>query len=289
MDTADKLSRYAAEKGIDVKILGIPKTIDNDLIITDHTPGYGSAAKLVANSMRQLTLDTGVYNMPSVVVLEIMGRNAGWLTAAAALANDESLCGANIICLPERAFETEKLLAKVENTAKEHKTIMIALSEGIKDKNGNYISQSQGLRNDNFAHAALGGVGKMVENQIASSLGLKTRTIELSTLQRCWSTGASLCDVKEAFELGKKGVEFALEGHTGVMPCVIRKESKVYEIDIVPVAVEKIANLEKKVPETMITSDGFGVTEEFIKYASPLIEGEPELIYKNGVIQFTQR
>ncbi len=289
MDTADKLSRYAKDKGIDIMVLGIPKTIDNDLAITDHTPGYGSAAKFVANSMRQLTLDTGVYSMTSVIVLEIMGRNAGWLTAAAALANDGQLRAADIICLPERAFEIDKFLAKVEKTAKEQRTVMIALSEGIKDKNGQYIQQSEGLRNDNFAHAALGGVGKTIEGQIVSNLGLKTRTIELSTLQRCHSTGASLCDVNEAFDAGYMGVMFALDGHTAVMPCFKRRNVEKYEIDIVPMAVEKIANLEKKVPESMISSDGFGVTDEFINYASPLIQGEPELIYENGVIQFSSR
>lgn len=289
MDTADKLSRWAKEKGIDIKILGIPKTIDNDLAITDHTPGFGSAAKFVANSMRQLALDTGVYSMPSVVVLEIMGRNAGWLTAAAALANDDKLCAANIICLPERAFEIDRFLAKVEKTVSEQKVVMIALSEGIKDKDGNYIQQSEGLRNDNFAHAALGGVGKAVESRIVSELGLKTRTIELSTLQRCWASGASLCDVSEAFEVGYKGVGFSLEGHTGIMPGFKRKAGEKYEIDIVPMPVSEIANLEKKVPENMISHDGFGVTDEFIRYALPLIQGEPELIYENGVIQFSRR
>lgn len=289
MDTADKLSRYAKDKGMDIKILGIPKTIDNDLAITDHTPGYGSAAKFVANAMRQLEMDTGVYNMSSVIVLEIMGRNAGWLTAAAALANDSELRAADIICLPERAFETDKFLAKVESVSKEQKTVMIAVSEGIKDTDGNYIQQSKGIRNDNFAHAALGGVGKTIEGQIVSNLGLKTRTIELSTLQRCYSAGASLCDVNEAFEVGYKGVEFALEGHTGVMPAFKRKNTDKYEIEIVPMPVCEIANLEKKVPQSMISSDSFGMTEDFIKYASPLIQGEPELIYENGVIKFSIR
>jgi len=227
--------------------------------------------------------------MTSVIVLEIMGRNAGWLTAAAALANDDKMSGADIICLPERPFEIDKFLAKVEETAKSQKTVMIAVSEGIKDKAGQYIQQSEGLRNDNFAHAALGGVGKTVESQIVSGLGLKTRTIELSTLQRCFSIGASLCDVNEAFDAGYRGVEFALNGHTAVMPCFKRKSGSEYGIDIVPMPVSEIANLEKKVPDSMITEDGFGVTEEFIRYASPLIQGEPELICENGVIQFAIR
>lgn len=291
MDTADKLSRYAAENGLDVKIVGIPKTIDNDLTLTDHTPGYGSAAKFVANSLRQLTLDTGVYKMPSVIVLEIMGRNAGWLAAAAALANDEKLCAADIICLPEHPFEIDKFLARVEKISRKKRTVMIALSEGIKDKDGKYIEEStakMGTRDDKFAHAALGGVGRTVESRIAAELGLKTRTIELSTLQRCWSAGASLCDTEEAFAAGSAGVEFAVSGLTGIMPGFKRAADNEYKIEIAPMPVCEIANLEKSVPQEMISEDGFGVTKAFIDYAKPLICGEPELLYKDGVIRFAE-
>ena len=290
MDTADKLSRYAADIGDDIRIVGIPKTIDNDLAVTDHTPGYGSAAKFVANSLRQLTLDTGVYKMKSVIVLEIMGRNAGWLAAAAALANDSTLRAADIICLPEVTFEPEKLLEKVETVSKSQKTVMLAVSEGIKGADGSYVAENKLKafgRDDKFAHAVLGGVGRTVEAMIAAELGLKTRTIELSTLQRCWAAGASLCDVNEAFEAGRRGVEFAVrDGLTCVMPCFKRISDDPYKMEIVPLDVNLAANLEKKVPKSMIAADGFGVTEEFIKYASPLIAGEPVPIYKNGVMQF---
>lgn len=290
MDTTDKLSKYCAENGKDIKVVGIPKTIDNDLVLTDHTPGYGSAAKFVANCMRQIALDTDVYQMPSVVVLEAMGRNAGWLTASAALANDESCHGADIICLPERAVDKGEFLAKVEVTSKSKKTIMIAVSEGIRDKGGNYIKENakQGGGHDKFGHAALGGAGKTVEAWIASELGFKTRSIELSTLQRCFAAGASLCDVEEAFLAGYKGAEFALDGMSGVMAGFKRLADKPYKIEVVPMPVCEIANKEKAIPDDMITADGFGMTQKFLDYALPLIDGEPNLVYKNGVLQFAK-
>lgn len=289
MDTTDKLSKYAAAKNKSIRVVGVPKTIDNDLVITDHTPGYGSAAKFVANCMRQIALDTDVYQMPSVVVLEAMGRNAGWLTAAAALANDKSCQGADIICLPERAVNKDAFLAKVESVSKTKKTVMIAVSEGIRDKSGGYIKENAkrgGDGHDRFGHAALGGAGKTVEAWISAELGFKSRSIELSTLQRCFSAGASLCDVEEAFLAGYKGVGFALDGMTGVMAGFKRVSDKPYKMEIEPLPVCKIANMEKAVPNEMISEDGFGMTKEFIDYSSPLIEGEPSLIYENGILQF---
>lgn len=287
MDTVDKLSKASKMYGNDTKIVGVPKTIDNDLALTDHTPGFGSAAKFVANTMRQLALDTGVYKMPSVIVLEIMGRNAGWLAASAALANDDRIKAADIICLPETPFDIEKFLNRVEKVSHEQNTVMIALSEGIKDASGKYIEEGNGgKREDKFAHAVLGGVGRTIENEISTKLGLKSRTIELSTMQRCWAMGASLCDVNEAFEAGYAGVRFACDGMSGIMPGFKRKGNMPYSIEIVPYPVCEIANLEKKVPQSMISSDGFGVTDEFIEYSLPLIQGEPNISYKNGLIQF---
>ncbi|MBR5614083.1 MAG: 6-phosphofructokinase [Clostridia bacterium] len=285
MDTANKLSAYAKQTGKTIRVIGVPKTVDNDLVITDHTPGYGSAAKFIANCMRQIALDTDVYKMPSVVVLETMGRNAGWLAASAELANDSTLSAADIVCLPERPFDLDAFLAKVEEVSRIKKTVMIAVSEGIRDKDGNYIKENN-PRGDKFGHAALGGAGKTVESRIAGQLGFKTRSIELSTLQRCFAMGTSLCDVTEAFEAGYKGVEFALEGHTGVMPGFRRISDNPYKMQIVPLNVCDIANFEKKVPEEMISQDGFGLTEKFREYALPLITGEPELVYKNGCLQF---
>ncbi len=291
MDTAAKLSRYANEIGSDVRICGVPKTIDNDLVITDHTPGYGSAAKFVANIVRQLALDTMVYKMHSVVVLEIMGRNAGWLTAAAALGNDESLLGTNVICLPERVFDPDKFLQKIAKNMETNTAPIIAISEGIKDADGRYIGEGISLKeaNDGFAHAALGGVGRIVENLISKELNIKTRTIELSTLQRCFSQGASACDVQEAFAVGYEAVNLAAAGETGFMPCFKRISDSPYEMEIVPHSVSEIANFEKSVPNSMITADGMGVTDEFIKYARPLILGEPDRIYENGILKFITR
>ncbi len=291
MDTVDKLSRYAEKIGSEVRICGVPKTIDNDLAITDHTPGYGSAAKFVANTVRQLALDTAVYKMKSVIVLEIMGRNAGWLTAAAALGNDEDVLATDIICLPERVFEPEKFLEKVSRNAEKGIAPIIAISEGIKGADGKYIGESLSLKeaNDGFAHAALGGVGRIVENLISEKLKIKTRTIELSTLQRCFSQGASDCDREEAYQAGVKSVEFAEKGETGFMPCFKRISDEPYKMEIVPYPVSKIANLEKVVPDNMIGEDNMSITDEFIKYARPLIEGEPELTYEKGILKFVKR
>ena len=292
MDTVDKMSRYAAEIGSDVRVIGVPKTIDNDLALTDHTPGYGSAAKFIANSMRQLKKDTEVYRMPSVIVLEAMGRNAGWLTAAAALANDAQTQAADIVCLPESPFDGDKFLAKVEAVSREQETVMIAVSEGIRDTEGNYITEnakSLRLAHDKFGHAALGGVGQTVRDSISAELGLKVRSIELSTLQRCWSSGASLCDVTEAFDAGYAGVGFACEGMTGVVPGFKRISDCPYKMEIVPYEVCNIANVEKKIPQEMLAADGFGVTDAFIRYAKPLIEGEPDVKYVDGQIQFAPK
>lgn len=292
MDTVDKLSRYAAEIGSDVRVIGIPKTIDNDLALTDHTPGYGSSAKFIANSMRQLKKDAEVYRMPSVIVLEAMGRNAGWLAAAAALANDSITRAADIICLPEMDFDLDAFLAKVEKVSREQETVMISVSEGIHDKDGNYIKENVSTlkkEHDRFGHAVLGGVGQIVRNSIAADLGLKVRSIELSTLQRCWASGASLRDVNEAFDAGYTGVGYACAGFTGVVPGFKRISDDPYRIEIIPYDVRDIANVEKKIPKEMISYDGFGVTDEFVKYAMPLIEGEPQIKYKDGQLQFAPK
>ena len=291
MDTVDKLSRYFAEKKSDIRVVGVPKTIDNDLCQTDHTPGFGSAAKFVANTARQLAFDTKVYGTTkSVIVLEIMGRNAGWLTAAASLANNENIKAVDAVCLPETVFDKEKFLSKVDGVMKEKNFSIIAVSEGIKDSEGNYIGENKtATRKDGFAHAALGGVGKTVESWISQGLGLKTRSIELSTLQRCFSAGASKCDLDEAFEAGHKGVELALKGETAIMIGFNRISDEPYKIDIVPYKVSEIANGEKTIPMDMISPDGMEMNENFIKYARPLICGEPDISYTDGTIDFVTR
>lgn len=289
MDTVHKLSLFAKQKNIDMRIAGVPKTIDNDLCLTDHTPGFGSAAKFVANSIKQLALDTGVYKMKSVVILEIMGRNAGWLTAAAALANDSGNTYTDIVALPEAYFDTDKFLERVEKTANEKGTVMIALSEGIKDKNGAYVGEALSKRaaaDDKFNHAVLGGVGRIAESLISSELGIKTRTIELSTLQRCFSCLASLTDIEESVLCGERAYCMAKEGKTGFMAGFKRLSDEPYKIDIEAFDAGEVANFEKKIPSEMISEDGFTVTDKFFTYASPLIKGELPVVYENGIIKF---
>lgn len=291
MDTVKKLSEYKKLKNIDIKIIGVPKTIDNDLVLTDHTPGYGSAAKFIVNTIRQLALDTDVYNTKSVVVLEIMGRNAGWLTAAAALANSDGFNPVDIICLPEVPFDSAAFLEKVKAVTDKKKTSIIAVSEGIKGIDGKYLCESSDIRSvsDGFAHAALGGVGKVVENLISSNLKIKTRSIELSTLQRCFSLAGSKTDVDESFSLGFAAVEMAKSGLTGIMPGIKRISDEPYSTEIVPFDINSVANFEKCIPASMISSDGMNVTDEFIAYARPIIRGEASLIFKDGLIQFEVR
>lgn len=292
MDTVKKLSAYAADKNIDVKIIGVPKTIDNDLFLTDHTPGFGSAAKFIVNAIRQLALDTDVYDMKSVVILEIMGRNAGWLTAAAALANSGKLNPVDIICLPEVAFSPEKFIEKLKDVMSRKSTTIIAVSEGIKGEDERYIAECGDIKrasDDGFAHAALGGVGRKIERLIADELGIKTRSIELSTLQRCFSLAGSRVDVEEAFAAGVFAVEMAENGKTAVMAGFKRISDKPYAVEIMPFDINDVANFEKGIPQEMISEDGLGVNEKFIAYAKPLIDGELPLIFDDGLIQFEIR
>ncbi len=292
MDTVKKLSAYAADRNIDIKIIGVPKTIDNDLFLTDHTPGFGSAAKFIVNSIRQLALDTDVYDMKSVVILEIMGRNAGWLTAAAALANSDKLNPVDIICLPEVTFSPEKFIEKLKNVMKKKSTTIIAVSEGIKDEDERYIAECGDIKraaDDGFAHAALGGVGKTIEKLISDELGIKTRSIELSTLQRCFSLAGSKVDVEEAFAVGSFAIELAEDGKTAVMAGFKRISDKPYAIELAPFDINDVANFEKGIPKDMIAEDGLGVNEKFIAYAKPLIAGELPLIFDEGLIQFEIR
>lgn len=291
MDTAAKLGTYATEKNLDIKVIGVPKTIDNDLNLTDHTPGFGSAAKFVANSMKQLALDTGVYKMKSAVVVEIMGRNAGWLTAAASLANLGGKTFTDIIAVPEVAFDEDAFLKKVEDVANEKGTVMIAISEGIKNKEGAYVGEALAKRNqadDSFSHAVLGGVGRIVEGLISSEVGIKTRTIEFSTLQRCFSCLASRTDIEESVRVGMGAYEMAKMGKSAVMAGFERVSNNPYKVEIKDFDAKEAANFEKKMPMEMLSQDGFSVTDKFFEYAAPLIEGELPLIFEGGLIKFAE-
>jgi len=286
MDTVSKLSKYAHLNKIDVKIIGIPKTIDNDLVETDHTPGFGSAAKYVATTLLEIAHDTYIYNLESVTIVEIMGRNAGWLTAASALARTTYSTAPDLIYLPETAFDVNQFIERIKTLQKDQKNIIVAISEGIKDKDGNYIAASVFGTNDAFGHAKLSGVGKTLEHILADQLGCKVRSIELSVLQRAAGHIASHTDIHEAVSVGKAAVESATKGLTGKMMAIKRLNQDPYEVDIQPVDVDLVANHEKQVPKHYISDTGDDVTIDFINYAKPLIEGETQLEYKNGIPHF---
>lgn len=285
MDTVMKLSSYAAAIGNDIRIIGIPKTIDNDLCITDHAPGYGSACKFVASSMLEISHDTFIYAVKSVTIVEIMGRDAGWLTAAAALARNEYNSAPHLIYLPEVPFSPEAFIEDVRKLLSQRNNVIVAVSEGIRDCDGNYICAGV-AKEDTFGHSQLSGAGKALEYLVQEQIGVKVRSIELNVLQRCASHIASLTDLEEAFALGQKAVEAAETGRTGCMLTLHRKNNDVdnhYSAVIQYTPIEKVANRAKGVPRSWINDSGNDITQEFIDYMCPLIQGEPEIEYKNGL------
>ena len=282
MDTVYKLKDICKEKGI--KVIGVPKTIDNDLVGTDHCPGFGSAAKYIATTLAEITREAKCDSIESVTVVEIMGRNAGWLTGASALARLTGTASPDLIYLPEVAFDTEKFLEDVRKMVLERQNIIIAVSEGIKDKNGNYIAdQSEIFKEDLFGHSQLGGVGKALENLIKNKFGIKVRSIELNTPQRCAAHINSKTDIEESFAIGSAGVTAALEGKSGVMMCYERKSQKPYEYGITTMEIDGIANSEKKIPKEYISPEGNDVTDALVDYIYPLIQGEINVEYKDGL------
>ncbi len=290
MDTVSKLSRYAKLISYDINIIGIPKTIDNDLTETDHTPGFGSAAKYIASSVRSVGLDSDVYDLNSVTVIEIMGRNSGWLTAAASLARTDRLKAPHLLYLPELAFSDEKLFDDIRRlNAQGIKNVVVAVSEGVKYADGTYVCEASGSGlSDIFGHKNLSGTAKVLENKIRQTLGCKARGVEINVLQRCGAHSLSLTDIEEAYAVGIAGVREAENGGTGKMMVFVRKNNAPYEIAIESRDVENIANGEKTVPLGWIV-DGCDVSEEMTEYLSPLIQGEPELIYENGIPVYLSR
>lgn len=287
MDTVKMLSDYAASHGKTQKFVGIPKTVDNDLPITDHCPGYGSAAKYIATSLKEVIRDvesTGLAN-PTVLLVEIMGRHAGWLTAAAALAKGEDCSGADAIYLPERVFDIDKFVAHIEEVAKTKNTIVIAVSEGVKLADGRFVCELGGGADseDVFGHKQLSGCALTLAGIVSARTGFKTRAIELSTLQRAASHIASLTDIDEAMQAGYHGVEAAAEGQTGVMVVMKRISENPYFCKMDTYDIHNIANGEKNVPAEWITEDGRGLTEEMIHYMRPLIMGEVLPVYVDGL------
>ncbi len=282
MDTVDKLSAYAAKIGSQVRIIGIPKTIDNDLCITDHTPGFGSAAKYVAATLLEIYHDTVIYNLKSVTIVEIMGRDAGWLTASSVLARNGYSPAPHLIYLPETAFETEAFLKDVSSLLAKQNNIIIAVSEGIRDKDGKYISASSGAV-DNFGHSQLSGAGKTLEYLIQDRLDVKVRSIELNVLQRCSSHISSLTDLEESFCQGQHGVSLAAGGNTGLMVTINRTSSEPYQVSYGSAPVCEIANRVKSVPAEFISPQGNDVTPAILPYLRPLVQGEPDIRFAQGI------
>jgi 6-phosphofructokinase 1 len=288
MDTCNKVSKYMQKSGYEMRVIGVPKTIDNDLWGTDHCPGYGSAAKYIATSIMELKLDSTVYNTGMVCVIEVMGRNAGWLTAAAQLAKEKGL-GPDLIYLPETPFDIEQFKSAVKDIcAKNNNKCMVVISEGIKNAEGKYIGEFAASTTDLFGHAQLGGVGSVLANIINAELGVKVRAIEFSLLQRCAAHLASQADVEEAFAAGAAAVNYALEGETDKMIILKRESGKEYKCVPSTMDVALAANTEKKIPSEWILPDGKGLTSEFVDYALPLILGDSKAPLEDGLPRFAK-
>lgn len=280
MDTCNKISRYMEKVGYECRVMGVPKTIDNDLFGTDHCPGFGSAAKFIATSCMEIGKDTDVYDTEMVTIVEIMGRHAGWLTASAALATEYGDgCGTDLIYLPEIDFDIDRFTADVAKVLKQKHNVLVAVSEGLHYADGSFVSQAQVSGTDGFGHAQLGGLAVKLAEYIKGRLNVKkVRGIELSLLQRSAAHLASAVDINEAFTVGKAAVEAAIEGHTGQMVALERDtSSSLYSCKTVLFSLGSVANFEKKVPIEWITEDGNYVTADFINYVLPLIQGEPNI------------
>ena len=291
MDTVSKLSRYAAKIQSPIRVIGVPKTIDNDLVETDHTPGFGSAAKFVATTVREIAIDASVYdNKNSVTIVEIMGRHAGWLTAASALARKFEGDNPVLIYLPEVAFNQEDFLEKVKKALETTPNLVVCVSEGINDGNGTFICEfASDVGVDTFGHKMLTGSGKYLENLIKEKLGVKVRSVELNVSQRCSSSCLSKTDLDEADHSGAFAVNAALNGETGKMISFVRTNTSPYELSFSTADVNIICNQEKAVPLSWITKDGSDVTDEFIRYAAPLIQGSVDVPTENGLPLFAFR
>ena len=277
MDTCNKISKYMKKVGYDCRVMGVPKTIDNDLYGTDHCPGFASAAKYIATSCMEINKDARVYDNGMITVVEIMGRHAGWLAASAALAT-EYASGPDLIYLPERDFDMDKFLADVDALYKKNGKVFVAVSEGIHYADGTFVSEAKTSATDGFGHVQLGGLAAMLAEVIKQHTGAKVRGIELSLLQRCGAHLASATDVDEAYNAGREAVIQAVSGVTGQMVAFEREyiDGK-YHCTMVLLPLSSVANYEKKVPQEWINEEGNGLKKEFIDYVLPLIQGEPKL------------
>ena len=274
MDTVKKLRDYTESIGYEMRLIGVPKTIDNDLTHTDHTPGFGSAAKYVATSVKEILCDCAVYTTKAVTITEIMGRDAGWLTAAAALPRLSGGIAPDFVYLPEREFDMDAFFSDVRTALKAHPNVVIAVSEGVRLADGRYICEGlPGAKTDAFGHTQLSGTGTCLCTALRAELGCKTRAVEFNTSQRCASHIASGADIRESVAIGKKAVEAALRGVSGHMMNFIRSKTG-YKITIGSVDVAEVANAVRRVPDEFITPSGNNVTDKCLDYLRPLIEGE---------------
>lgn len=276
MDTIKKLSDYAILNSSNIRFMGVPKTIDNDLAVTDHTPGFGSAAKYIASITKEIIRDGLVYDQQNVTLIEIMGRNAGWLTGAAALAKCEDCEGPDMIFLPELIFDVEEFMKKVATLHKQKKSVVIAVSEGVKVADGRYVCELTDNIDyvDAFGHRQLTGTARYLAEKISREVGCKTRAIEFNSLQRCASHIVGRVDITEAYQVGGAAVKAAFEGETGKMIILKRISDDPYLCITDIYDVHKIANVEKTVPREWISESGDYVTQEFIGYVRPLIQAE---------------
>lgn len=285
MDTIKKLSDYALLNGSQIRFMGVPKTIDNDLAVTDHTPGFGSAAKYIASITKEVIRDGLVYDQESVTLLEIMGRNAGWLTGAAALATGEDCEGPDMLFLPEITFDIDHFMKKVVDLQKVKKSVVVAISEGVKVADGRYVCELTDNIDyvDAFGHRQLTGTSRYLAGRISKEMGCKTRAIEFNSLQRCASHIVGRVDITEAFQVGGAAVKAAFEGETGKMIILKRVSDDPYICVTDIYDVHKIANVEKTVPREWINEAGDYVTQEFVNYVRPLIQAELTPIMVDGL------
>ena len=288
MDTCNKIYRYMKKVGYECRVIGVPKTIDNDLSGTDHCPGYGSAAKYIATSCMEVSKDNKVYTTDNITVMEIMGRHAGWLTAASVLASEKGE-GPDLIYLPETDFDLDQFFDDVQKVHEKKGDVFIAVSEGIHYDNGRFVAEVQTSTTDGFGHAQLGGVANYLGGLLKARTGIKTRAIELSLLQRSAAHMASKTDIEEAIEAGKFAVKSALAGKTGKMVAFERDlESTTYKCKMILVPLSEAANAEKKVPREWINKKGNFVNKEFLDYALPLIQGEPVRYFEDSLPRYAK-
>lgn len=285
MDTVAKYSAYLSEKSIDdIKIIGIPKTIDNDLCVTDHCPGFGSAAKYVCTTVQEIARDSNVYSMPSVTIIEAMGRHAGWLAASAACIRVNGEQAPQLIYLPEAVFSSEKFIEDVKEKMKKHKAVIAVVSEGVKTADGKFAAEEyQSGQKDVFGHAYLAGIGKFLEKLVSEKIGCKVRSIELNVMQRCSSHIASAEDIESSAAIGEAAVEAALAGKSGCMMTFIRESDKPYSYSIGTTDAAVAANSEKLFPSEWINEDENDVLSAAYDYFMPLIQGEVYPVMKNGM------